>query len=84
MRREFRSAITFALVVAGSGFTYQWLKHSPEKRGFFGSSVWWAMDRPIHAMLFFMAAVTHHLGMVQTAGALIVADVAFSAANRLL
>lgn len=84
VRREFRSAVTVVLGAAGTGFAYQWLKHSPEKMGFFGTRVWWATDRPVHAMLFFMAAIAHYLGMVREAGALIVADVAFSVVNRVL
>lgn len=78
------NTLTIVLVVVGIGFAYQWINHSPSKRGAFGTNVWWAADRPVHATLFFVAAITHHMGIVRAAGALIIADTAFSVANRLI
>ena len=77
-------ALTFLLAAMGVGFAYQWLTHNPSKPEFQIARVWWNTYRPIHAVMFFMAAGAHHFGAVHTAGALIVVDTVFSAVNRLI
>ena len=77
-------ALTLLLATMAAGFACQWLAHNPAKPEFQITRVWWNTDRPIHAMIFLMAAISNYVGSVHTAGALVIADAMFSAVNRLL
>lgn len=73
---------TCVLLIMGTGFAYQWFNHNPNKHEFQIARVWWNSDRPVHAVVFLLAAVYHYNGSSRTAGALLIADAAFSVANR--
>jgi hypothetical protein len=76
------NTIGLVLAIIGMGFSWQWFTHNPSKPEYQIARVWWNSDRPVHAVLFLLAAIFHYNGLPHTAGALIITDAAFSVANR--